>query len=479
MSGFVWLVGAGCQKKEWITLEGYRVLSEAEVVVYDDLLAEGLLELARSDAELHYVGKRLGRHSRPQEETNALLIRLAREGKTVCRLKGGDPLVFGRGGEEALALRDAGVPYAFVPGVSSALAIPELHGIPLTHRNLSRSFHVITAHTATGGDSLPEHLPELVLAGGSLVFLMGLSKIERLAEGLCAAGLCADTPAAVLGSTAVRGTLADIAVKAAGFPPPGIFVVGETAGLDLRSEPGPLNGRRIGLTGTVSFQARLSRGLAATGAEVIPLQESVVTRCCTPGELCLALDRKPEWIAFSSPNGVEIFFNLLEEAGRDVRSLGTLHFAAVGEGTARVLRKHGILCDLVPEQHDTPSLGAALAKLATGEVLLAGASNASKAPEEALTAAGVAWNRLSLYALKPSELRKAAAVDYLLFGSAGGVENYYGLGGVQPRRAAICIGEYTAQRAEARGAPLVVRAKDASTEEMVQALLDCEKEWKE
>ena len=188
MTGAVMLVGAGCLSRDLITVRGLECLRRADAVVYDDLLADGLLEEARPDARLHYVGKRSGRHSLPQREISALLIGLARRGQQVCRLKGGDPFVFGRGGEEAEALREAGIPVQVVPGSSSCIAVPELAGIPVTCRGLSRSFHVVTAHTAGTPDGLPEDFDRLAALDGTLVFLMGLSRLEELALRLSRSG---------------------------------------------------------------------------------------------------------------------------------------------------------------------------------------------------------------------------------------------------------------------------------------------------
>jgi len=241
--GKVYLVGAGCGAADLITVRGLRLLERCEVVICDDLLSPELLDAVPERAERIYAGKRRGRHSMAQSEINALLIEKAREGKTVVRLKGGDPFVFGRGGEEALALQAAGIEWEYVPGVTSAVAVPGEAGIPVTHRGVSRSFHVVTAHTADspdGGDlEALARLPE----GGTLVFLMGLSRLERLAEKLTEAGLSPDTPAAVISGEnaprpmAVRGTLEDIAARAqeAGMEPPAVIVVGGTAGMDLNA----------------------------------------------------------------------------------------------------------------------------------------------------------------------------------------------------------------------------------------------------
>ena len=239
--GKVYLVGAGCGAADLITVRGLRLLERCGAVVYDDLLDQALLDAAPEGAEKIYVGKRRGRHSMAQEDINALLIAKAREGKQVVRLKGGDPFVFGRGGEEALALQAAGIAWEYVPGVTSAVAVPGAAGIPATHRGVSRGFHVVTAHTADSPDGLPSHLEELARLPGTLVFLMGLSRLEEIARRLIGAGLPGDTPAAVVfgknAPRAVRGTLENIAERAreAGAEAPAVIVAGGTAGMDLRT----------------------------------------------------------------------------------------------------------------------------------------------------------------------------------------------------------------------------------------------------
>lgn len=240
-AGKVYLVGAGCGAADLITVRGLRLLERCGAVVYDDLLSLELLDAAPESAERIYVGKRRGRHSMAQADINALLIAKAREGKTVVRLKGGDPFVFGRGGEEALALQAAGIQWEYVPGVTSAVAVPGAAGIPVTHRGVSRSIHVVTAHTADSPDGLPSGLEELARLEGTLVFLMGLSRLEEIARRLMAAGLSPETPAAVISGKnaprAVRGTLGDLAerVRKAGLEAPAVIVAGGTAGMDLRT----------------------------------------------------------------------------------------------------------------------------------------------------------------------------------------------------------------------------------------------------
>lgn len=242
--GTVYLVGAGCGRADLITVRGLRLLQNCDIVVFDDLIAPELLDAAPAQAQRLYMGKREGKHSAAQAEISARLVELALEGKTVVRLKGGDPFVFGRGGEEALALQAAGVPFEVVPGITSPIAIPELAGIPVTHRGVSQSFHVVTAHTADTEDGLPAYFDDLAHLPGTLVFLMGLSRLEVIVRRLMEAGKPADTPAAVLSGgnaphpAAVRGTLADIAerTRAANVQPPAVILVGGVAALELISQ---------------------------------------------------------------------------------------------------------------------------------------------------------------------------------------------------------------------------------------------------
>lgn len=242
MSGTVYLVGAGCGRADLITVRGLRLLERCDAVVYDDLIDPALLDAAPAQALRLYMGKREGQHSASQEAICARLVELAREGRQVVRLKGGDPFVFGRGGEEALALMAAGVPFEVVPGVTSPIAIPALAGIPVTHRGLSQSLHIVTAHTADTEDGLPAYFDQLAALPGTLVFLMGLSRLERITRRLLAAGKPAETPAAVLSGgnaphpAAVRGTLEDIVakVRAAGVQAPAVIVVGDVAALELQ-----------------------------------------------------------------------------------------------------------------------------------------------------------------------------------------------------------------------------------------------------
>lgn len=273
MSGRVIIAGAGCGDYDLITMRGYEALKSCDVVIYDSLIDSRLLDFCKDGAEKICVGKRAGRHSSTQEEINTLLVEKAAEGGVVLRLKGGDPFVFGRGGEEITALKAAGIPYSLIPGVTSSVAVPELAGIPVSHRGLSRSFHVITGHTAN--DLLPEHFESYAKCGGTLIFLMGLRNLPEIAGRLIENGMGENTPAAVIskGATpeqrAVKGCLGDIAekVKREDLPAPAVIIVGETAGLDLSpTYLPPLYGVSVAVTATKGLSRRLIKSLNALGA---------------------------------------------------------------------------------------------------------------------------------------------------------------------------------------------------------------------
>ncbi len=355
---------------------------------------------------------------------------------------------------------------------TSSIASPQMAAIPVTHRKLSRSFHVITAHTADTPDGLPEDFDRLAGLDGTLIFLMGLRQLPRLCQRLIASGKPADTPAAVVGKTALRDTLAGLPGRAEGFPGPAVIVVGPVAALDLTSrETRPLDGLRVGLTGTAHFQQRVSAELRRLGAEPLSLQTSRVEPACTATQLRETLEQGWDWIALSSPNGVRQFFSLLREGRYDLRRLAPVRFAVIGPGTARALEEQGFFFDLMPEVYDTASLGAALAERCEGgRVLLAGAENASDTPRQLLTERGICCLRFSLYRLAVGAPR-ADDADWLVFGSAGGVENYCQAGGDLKGRAVCCIGAVTARRARERGAERIVTADAATAQHLADALL--------
>ena len=482
--GFVYLVGAGCGSADLITVRGLRLLQSCDAVVYDDLIDPALLAQA-ARAEQHPAGKRCGRHSMPQSEINSLLVRLGQSGKTVVRLKGGDPFVFGRGGEEFLALQAAGVPCEEVPGISSCIAVPAAAGIPVTHRGASRSFHVITGHTAQTGDTLPESLEALAALHGTLVFLMGLNSLEQIAARLTAAGKPPETPAAVVSGgnaphpATVRGTLADIAEKAraARVQAPAVIVVGAAAALELCALAAPvlpLAGVRVGLVGTPAFTERLARRLEALGAAAVPCMTARVRPLPPqPGWERLA-DGRSCWVVLTSRNGVGCFFDALAAARIDVRRLHACRFAAIGPATAEALAQRGITADLCPEQATGAELARALCAAAGPgeEILLFRAAESSPEMRGILTAQGFSVREYTLYKTEYAAASPNAEADYLAFASAGGVRAWFSACGAAPKGAVcVCIGPVTARAlAQQTGAPFLT-AEDISAEGVAECIL--------
>ena len=526
MRGCVYLVGAGCGRADLITLRGLRLLQCCDVVVYDDLIDRHLLEAAPQAAERLYVGKRLGRHSTPQEEISRLLVKKTLEGKVVVRLKGGDPFVFGRGGEEMEALLSAGIPCEEVPGITSAVAVPAAVGIPVTHRAISRSFHVITGHTEGEEGGLPPEFQQLAKLPGTLVFLMGLRSLPAIVDGLLAAGRPESLPAAVIenGTTpsarTVRGTLLDICgkVEAAGLHTPAIIVVGETAALDFSSREGlPLDGTVVRITGTATFRERLGTLLTSLGArvecagamEVVSFADSPAVRAA-----CENLESYGITV-FTSANGVRLFFKGLLDSGRDFRALGSMKFAVIGPGTAAELKKYGFRADYMPSVYRTGELAELLVKVAgeaaacTGtaaaatfpRILIARAKGGSPELTKVLAKAAIPFDDVALYDVSgklagmgrtgaehigaentsaehaAAEHTGAKRLDYLTFASASGVEAYFeqrgeeALGSMEGLKT-VCIGDVTARALKERGRETDLLAKEFTVRGMVEAILD-------
>lgn len=490
--GMVYLIGAGPGDPGLITAKGLRALSLCDAVVYDHLAGPGLLEEAREGCERFYVGKRAGHHSIKQEEINGLLIRLAGEGKRVARLKGGDPYVFGRGGEEALALRAAGIAYQVVPGVSSAVAAAACAGIPVTHRALSRSFHVITGHAREGEEAALPDFDKLAALSGTLVFLMGLGRLPAIAKGMIEAGKPEDLPAAVIengslpGQRAVRGCLGNIAerVREAGLGTPAVIVIGETAAMDLSCASLPLRGARIGVVGTRAFGDKLSAALEALGGTV---QTAGVMETCSFGESALWRERYRSLkdytcLVFTSANGVRLFFDGLLKAGQDFRAVGHLSMAVVGPGTGEALRRLGFKADFMPQEYTTRALGELLAKrLGRGErLLLARSAEGSPQLGQALSEAGLWYEDGELYQVRERDfmdIQGLSGLDYLAFGSASGVEAFWEAhrgeaAGLFERTRPAAIGRVTAEALKRRGILPAVTAGAFTAEGLAEAVAE-------
>lgn len=369
MTGKVWLVGAGPGDVGLFTLKGKQVLEQAEVVVYDSLVGDGVLAMVPAGARLINVGKRAGHHLMKQEMINQVLLEEAQKGYRVVRLKGGDPFLFGRGGEELELLSEHGIPYEVVPGVTSCIAVPAYNGIPVTHRDYCSSVHVITGHKKAG-QSYNIDFEALVRTGGTLVFLMGVTALEDICSNLIKAGMSPSVPAAILqqGTTAGQkrivatvGTLKE-EVDRQGILTPAIIVVGgvcEVADRFEWYEKLPLAGCKIVVTRPKELISQMADRLRKQGAEVLELPAIALSPVEDDRKIreCLEQLEKYQWIAFTSPSGVKIFFEFLKKNGKDIRALGRAKIAAIGKGTKRELEARGMYPDLMPEVFDGASLG--------------------------------------------------------------------------------------------------------------------------
>ena len=359
--GTVYLTGAGPGDPGLITVKGAECLRHADVVVYDRLANPRLLELAPPTAQRLCVGKAAGKHTVPQNEINALLVKHARSGKTVCRLKGGDPFVFGRGGEEALQLAKAGIPFEIVPGVTSAVAAPAYAGIPVTHRGLTSSVTFITGSEDPHKARSSINWSALGKGRGTLVFLMAAKNLDRIAETLIRHGRDPRTPVAIIawGTTPHQATIETTLDEtrdpafAKEIRPPVVIVVGKVAALRGRLkwfEDKPLFGMRVVVTRPRAQSATLTHRLEALGAEVIELPTIAIKPLADTRTLDAAIGRLAtyDWVVFTSVNAVRAFFGRLSALGKDARALGRAKVAAIGTATSRELQRSGIVANIAP-----------------------------------------------------------------------------------------------------------------------------------
>lgn len=499
-SGKVYLIGAGPGDEGLFTLKGLECIKHADVIVYDNLIPDSVLNEARQDARLIYAGKRAARHHLKQSETNRLLVEEALNGNVVARLKGGDPLIFGRGGEEAMALKEAGVEFEFVPGISSSYSVPAYAGIPVTHRSAASSFHVITGHEDSQKDRESLDYATLAKEEGTLIFLMGLSNLPQIVKRLTDFGKDPSTLAAVIsrgatsGQKMAVGTMATIAEEAArqGIQTPAITVIGQTVSFHEVFDwfgKRPLSGKRVLLTGTKTFVDKMSPALKDAGAQTVNcslirthfLENQSVKQAVTN------LGRFT-WVVLTSVNGVEGFFEQLKQHHVDVRSLATLKFAAIGAGTARALEDRGIYCDCIPEVFTSEGLAKALVPTLSKEdnVLLLRALQASPVLPECLEKQGIPYENVALYETETDDRRKEdlprllADSDYLVLASGSAVSALVSMTETIPESVrVICIGPVTKKAAQKAGLPVHGCALEASAQGILDALLADKNQAKE
>lgn len=473
MKGKVYLIGAGPGDYKLITMRGLEYLQQAEVVVYDRLADNRLLAYAPEDAEMIYVGKASANHTMKQEDINQLLVDKALEGKTVVRLKGGDPFVFGRGGEEALLLVENNVPFEIVPGISSSIAVPAYAGIPVTHRGIAASFAVVTGHEDPTKTNSSIYWQNLAKATDTLVFLMGVENLPYITKQLTEHGRAADTPAAVIrwGTKPEQRTLVTTLgsaaedVKKHGIKPPAIFLVGnvvtlreQLAWFDTR----PLFGQNVLVTRAREQASALTAQLESLGASCI---EAPSIRIAEPTDGYAGIDSAIgaldtyEWIIFTSVNGVKHFFARLAQAGKDARAFAGLRIAAIGSKTAEEVAKHGLTADLIPAEFRAEGVVEAMKEhiQAGTRILLARAKEARNILPEELAKCGADVTIAEAYqtvigsanGAELAEALRAGKIDWVTFTSSSTVTNLLGILGedgaelIRQTKVA-CIGPITA-----------------------------------
>ncbi|HYI61420.1 MAG TPA: uroporphyrinogen-III C-methyltransferase [Acidimicrobiales bacterium] len=482
----VHLVGAGPGDPGLLTLRGAEVLARAEVVVHDRLSAAALLDLAPPEAERIDVGKAPGRARLTQDGINALLVERGRRGQRVVRLKGGDPFVFARGGEEAAALAAAGVAWEVVPGITSAIAAPAYAGIPVTQRFSSTAFTVITGHEDPSAGEGTIDWEAAARLGGTLVILMGVARWPQISARLLGAGLDPGTPAAAVrwgtrpDQVAVRATLATLGDQA--LEAPSVIVVGRVAATDLAwFERRPLFGQRVVVTRTRAQASQLSRGLAAAGAEPVEVPLIEVGPPSDGGaalRAAVAGVGRCAWLVLTSPNGVERTFAHIP----DSRALGGVRVAAIGPGTAAALAAHRVVADLVPDRFVAEALLESFPDpppdpAAPRRVLLARAEEARPVLPEGLRARGwevevVPAYRTTAAPVTDGARARVAAADSVTFASSSTVTRFVDAFGVDAAPPVVaCIGPVTAATARAAGLPVTVEAAEHTIDGLVAALV--------
>lgn len=499
--GMVYLVGAGPGASDLVTVKGRSLIGKCDVLVYDYLVYDELLTWTPPGCEKVYVGKRSGFHSKPQQEIEKLLIGHAREGKTVVRLKGGDPFIFGRGGEEAEALKEAGIPFEVVPGVTASLATAAFMGFPLTHREDSSSVVMVTGHEDPAKPETVIDWGKYAGLGATLCIYMGMTNLKRISRELLGAGMAGDTPVAVVRwATLPRqescfGTLATIARRVAeqGIKPPAMIIIGPV----VRDSPvyswyesKPLFGKRVVVTRTRRQASKLVRKLTGLGADVMELPMIRVRPAVdeeVKREVFSGLGSY-DWIVFTSRNGVRYFFDLLLEEHRDLRSLGFARIAAVGPSTAREVEKCHLAVDLVPEKHTGSDLAEALIETGSMEnakILMVkgnlGGADLIKRLEEVWAMV----DRFEVYKTEPTDLSlhpvakrfREMGAHAITFTSSSTVKSFVRQarslqmkpGAVTPK--SFSIGPVTSRTMADLRIPLTREARKSTLDSLIEALL--------
>ncbi|MDU2671686.1 MAG: uroporphyrinogen-III C-methyltransferase [Clostridium sp.] len=487
MQGKVWLVGAGPSDEGLFTLKGKHVLEKADVVIYDQLVGDGIMKMIPSDVTCIDVGKHAGNHKVVQEKINEILLDEALKGKRVVRLKGGDPFLFGRGGEELELLCEHNVPFEIVPGITSAISVPAYAGIPVTHRDFTSSLHIITGHKKKGCNDPIDYKSLVALGDVTLVFLMSVGALPEISKGLIEAGMDKNMPAAILEKgtrynqrkvVATIETLPEEARKN-NIGTPGIIIVGKVCSLSEQfswAEKRPLGGSRIIITRPRRKSSKLKEMLYDLGAEIVELPSIKTVAINNNDILDEAINniKKYNWITFTSEASVEIFFDSLLEKRVDIRNLVDIKFAVVGPATKKAVEKRGLFTDYIPEEYYGESMAKGLAKHISidDKIMVCVAREVDSELCNNLKEYESQMDIVPLYDIeyeKNNELELNDS-DYVVFTSASSVRGfvntmeYLNYSSVN----AICIGKITAKEASNYGMKISISKKAT-----IESLVDC------
>ena len=498
--GLVYLVGAGPGDYKLISIKACEAISKADVIVYDRLADDRLLQHAKKDVELIYVGKVSRDHTMLQQDINQLLVDKAKEGKVVVRLKGGDPFVFGRGGEEALLLVQNKIPFEIIPGITSAISVPAYAGIPVTHRGIAASFAVVTGHEDPTKEHSDINWAKLATAVDTLVFLMGVEKLPHITAKLITHGRRADTPAAVIrwGTKLEQETLVTTLENAAadvekhGLKPPAIFIVGDVVNLREKLawfDNRPLFGKKILVTRAREQASKLVDKLEAKGAQCIQAPTIKIIEPTSYADLDKAISTLAtyDWVIFTSTNSVEIFCQRMYGKKVDSRQFGQAKIVAVGSATAAKLLEYGIIADMVPTEFKAEGLLAMLKGhiMASAKVLLPRVQEARETLPKGLVAMGAKVDIVSLYQTvvgdadgeQIKEKLEKDMLDLVTFTSSSTVTNLLKLLGTDgvnllSKVKVACIGPVTAQTCRDNGIKPVFTLENYTIDNFADAIED-------
>ncbi len=503
MTKKVYLIGAGCGEMDLITLRGFKKLQEADVVLYDSLIDEKLLENLSNNVEKIFVGKRHNQKSISQDEINKLIIKLAKENKTIARLKGGDAFVFARGAEEIEAIKKENIPYEIIPGITSAVAVPELAGIPLTHRQLSRNFCVLTGSITEDNKekTAPIDYASLTKLNGTIVLLMAYHHIDEIMENFIKAGMDKNMPCAVISQGCsskqkiIKGNIKNIVskLKKENIKTPIVIVIGKCCNFDLKTKANSgkkdnkkndFENLKIAICGTKNFYEKLNSLIKLKKAKTIDLSFLDVISINTK----LPKLQNYSWIVFTSQNGIEQFFLKLKKEKIDIRQLFHLKFATMGSGTEKKLQEYGFYSDLTPKEYSSEFLAKELLLKTKKDdkILILRAKEGSKTLTNTLRVNNYKYKDFKLYELKENKEKintllslniNSFNTDYLVFGSAKGVTTFFDNFDFDfnSKTKFVCIGKTCAKALEKYPAKKILIAKKYDVDGIIECM---EKDFK-